>query len=130
MQNYSSYLSVWKGRNLSIDKSLEIYDEMILNINKSKTEDIMDFVKDMVDKANKYTSIRCKWEFMTNEERMEEDSMRTALHNSFITSINVVSRILASEGLDISWREKLGDDRKIIGDFACFISYMVGITNR
>ncbi len=130
MQNYSSYLSVWKGRNLSIDKSLEIYDEMILNINKSKTEDIMDFVKDMVDKANKYTSIRCKWEFMTNEERMEEDSMRTALHNSFITSINIVSRILASEGLDISWREKLGDDRKILGDFACFMSYMIGITNR
>ena len=90
----------------------------------------MDFVKDMVDKANKYTSIRCKWEFMTNEERMEEDSMRTALHNSFITSINIVSRILVSEGIDVSWREKLGDDRKIVGDFACFISFMIGITNR
>lgn len=130
MQSYSEYLNVWKGRSLSIDKSLEIYDEMIYGINSSKTEDIMDFVKDMVDKANKYTSIRCKWEFMTNEERMEEDSMRTALHNSFITSINIVSRILVSEGIDVSWREKLGDDRKIVGDFACFISFMIGITNR
>lgn len=130
MQSYSEYLNVWKGRSLSIDKSLEIYDEMIYGINSSKTEDIMDFVKDMVDKANKYTSIRCKWEFMSNEERMEEDSMRTALHNSFITSINIVSRILASEGIDVSWREKLGDDRKVVGDFACFISFMIGITNR
>ena len=130
MQSYSEYLNVWNGRSLSIDKSLEIYDEMIYGINSSKTEDIMDFVKDMVDKANKYTSIRCKWEFMTNEERMEEDSMRTALHNSFITSINIVSRILVSEGIDVSWREKLGDDRKIVGDFACFISFMIGITNR
>lgn len=130
MQIYSEYLNVWKGRTISIDKLLEIYDEMILNINKSKTEDILDFVKDMVDKANKYTSVRCKWEFMSNKERLEEDSMRTALHNSFITSINIISRILESEGLDISWREKLGDDRKVLGDFACFISYIVGITNR
>ena len=34
------------------------------------------------------------------------------------------------EGMDISWREDLGDERKRIGDFACFVTYITGISNR
>lgn len=31
---------------------------------------------------------------------------------------------------DNSWRDELGEERKRIGDFACFVSYITGISNR
>ena len=48
----------------------------------------------------------------------------------FITSLNTLARIVKNEGGDASWRAQLGDYRKRIGDFACFVSYITGISNR
>ena len=35
-----------------------------------------------------------------------------------------------AEGIETPWREQLGEARKRIGDFACFVSYIAGINNR
>ena len=32
--------------------------------------------------------------------------------------------------IDNSWRALLGDDRKVVGDFACFLMYAIGISSR
>lgn len=55
---------------------------------------------------------------------------RSMKHDAFITSLNVLARIAEKEGIDNSWRDDLGEDRKRIGDFACYISYITGISNR
>lgn len=34
---------------------------------------------------------------------------------------------MANNGEDITWRKTLGDDRKIIGDFACYVHCILGI---
>ena len=67
---------------------------------------------------------------MSNGERMEADKGRTIKHNAFIDSLNILTRLLNSDGISTPWREQLGDDRKRIGDFACFVAYIVGISNR
>ncbi len=90
----------------------------------------MEFWNDFLKKAAKYAYIRSQWETMTREEKIDQDDGRTAAHNSVITAVNVISRIAGNEGVDNSWREELGESRKRIGDFACFVSYITGISNR
>ena len=41
-----------------------------------------------------------------------------------------LARIVEHDGGDAYWRLQLGDNRKRIGDFACFVSYITGISNR
>lgn len=109
---------------------MQIYREMVECVEKCKMEDKLDFWRDCLKKSAKYCKIRNDWELMTREEKIDTDSSRTSAHDSVITSINVLARIAEQDGVDPAWREKLGDDRKRIGDFACFISYMTGISNR
>jgi hypothetical protein len=37
---------------------------------------------------------------------------------------------MAKAGLDNEWRRLLGDDRKVIGDFACFLVAHLGVLAR
>jgi hypothetical protein len=34
---------------------------------------------------------------------------------------------MIKNGEHASWRKELGDDRKVIGDFACYISYVLSL---
>lgn len=128
INTYDDYLE--QPGNLKIEEALKIYTEMVDCISKCRLEDRMDFWKDFLERAAEYTNIRNRWEFMSHEEKMDADSGRTLAHNGFITSVNVISRIASGDGVDNSWREELGDDRKRIGDFACFVTYITGISNR
>ncbi len=130
IHTYEKYLKHPTGNSLKIEDALQIYEEMAASFEKCRLEDKMDFWNECLKKAAEYTKIRNDWEFMSREEKADDDGRRSLVHNSFITSINVLSRIAGNEGIDNTWREKLGDDRKKIGDFACFISYMTGVSNR
>ena len=55
---------------------------------------------------------------------------RRSAHNVFIDACNIMSRNMIKNGEDASWRKELGDDRKVIGDFACYISFVLGIKAR
>jgi hypothetical protein len=57
-------------------------------------------------------------------------SQRTAAHNAFITACDDLAKQMAADGEDISWRTDLTDDRKIIGDFACYLHCILGIWAR
>ncbi len=130
IKTYSRYLNHPAGAVLKMEDALEIYEEMADSIGKCTLEDKMDFWNDCIEKCANYTKIRNDWETMSREEKKDSDSLRTSRHDVVIASINVLSRIAGNEGIDNSWREKLGDERKRIGDFACFISYITGISNR
>lgn len=80
--------------------------------------------------AIKYVNIRAEWRLMTVPERVAADKNRTAAHNAFIDTVNVLSRSMASSGKDNEWRRLLTDDRKIIGDFACFLVAHLGVLAR
>ena len=130
INTYEMYLDHPAGNILKVEDALDIYTRMAQSIKQCKLEDKMDFWNDCIGKAFEYAYVRNRWELMSREERMEIDSSRTAMHNGFITSLNILARIAGNEGVDNSWREDLGEERKRIGDFACFISYITGISNR
>ncbi len=128
INTYEDYLK--QANSLKIEDALKIYSEMTVCIGKCKLEDKKDFWDDFLKRAAEYTGIRNRWEFMSIEEKMDADLGRTLTHDGFITSVNILSRIAANEGIDNSWREELGEERKRIGDFACFVTYITGISNR
>jgi hypothetical protein len=80
--------------------------------------------------AIRYTNMRVEWLFMTSAERLEVDRQRTAAHNAFIDAVNILSRAMGQAGQDNSWRQVLGENRKDIGDFACFLVAHLGILAR
>ena len=81
-------------------------------------------------RAMNYALIRAEWYFLTQSERLENDPKRSAAHNAFIDACNILSRAMYRTKEDNSWRAKLGEDRKAIGDFACYVAYRLGVMMR
>ncbi len=86
--------------------------------------------RDFYNKAVDYALIRAQWQLSSREQRIDMDQRRRLAHNAFIDACNILSRNMGAEGEDNSWRADLGDDRKIIGDFACYIHCFLGIEAR
>lgn len=80
--------------------------------------------------AVEYAQIRAHYRLATLEERAELDQHRTLAHNALVSSCNILSRNMAQRGENIEWRAMLGDDRKTIGDFACYLHCILGIEAR
>lgn len=80
--------------------------------------------------ATAYAQARAEWFLASRSERNERDAHRSRLHDAFIDSCNALSRRFAAEGKDIGWRRSLGDDRKRIGDLACYLHCVLGLEAR
>lgn len=115
---------------LSYEDAAQIYADMISGLNECTQEYKDELVVDMKKRAIRYANRRAEWECMTPEERQNADAGRTSAHNAFIDQMNIIKRMLDKDGIDTSWREELGDDRKRIGDFACFMAYIFAVGNR
>jgi len=86
--------------------------------------------RELFSKALEYARIRAQWMVASLDQRKEMDQRRTLAHNAFFDACNIMSRNMGKNDEDNSWRAELGDDRKIIGDFACYIHFFLGIEAR
>lgn len=107
------------NNTLKYQEALELYTAMTENLNRNDA-DIVDLYNRLLEKAVRYAHIRAEWNLLNREEKLEKDDSRTAAHDSFIASVNIISRTEGKIGSD--WREQLGNDRKRVGDFACYIA--------
>ena len=130
LNTYEGYLKHPAGNTISTEEAAQIYKAMVESVERCTVEDKMDFWNDLLKEAMEYSNIRNAWEFMSREERMDADAGRTMKHDAFIMAVNVLARLVEKNNVDASWREALGDNRKRIGDFACFVAYITGISNR
>lgn len=105
---------------MTLDLARDIFDDIV----KTKLHSLKD---ELINYAIDYSRIRVDWYLSSEEERREIESIRTAKHNAFIDSCNILSREMIKAGEDASWRIKLGENRKEIGDFACYINFILGI---
>ena len=108
---------------LSLSQARSCYDQ----INQSSLNSLKNAV---FRQAIDYAQLRCQWQLLDRQQRQEIDERRTIAHNTFIDSINILSRNMAKQGEDINWRATLGDDRKIVGDFACYIVLFLSLQAR
>lgn len=86
--------------------------------------------KSLLKAAIRYVNIRFEAELLSFDEKLERDNERTIAHNAFISTCDVMARNMANAGESAQWRQLLTTDRKIIGDFACYIVAFVGVKNR
>lgn len=90
---------------------------------------LTDLFDDLLEVAIRYAETRVQW-LQSPEKRSQIETDRTACHESLIAACDILSRNMAKKGEDNSWRRTLGDDRKRIGDFACFVHCILGISAR
>lgn len=108
---------------LKYDTAINCYS-LILESNLSPLR------RELFQKALEYARIRAQGMVSSLEQRKDMNQRRTLAHNSFIEACNIMSRNMEKNDEDNSWRADLGDDRKVIGDFACYIHCFLGIEAR
>ena len=89
-----------------------------------------DLLQDVIEAAVRYARLRVDWVLLDREGRAALDPTRTAAHNTLIDACNILSRGMLRAGEDATWREALGNDRKVIGDMACHLHCALGVAAR
>ena len=95
-----------------------------------KSTMLTDLKQDLIDGAVRYARIRVDWLLAPPENQQSIGHDRSACHNAFIVACDILSRNMAKQGEDATWRKTLGEDRKRIGDFACYLHCRLGISAR
>ncbi|MFC1812337.1 hypothetical protein ACFL03_06550 [Thermodesulfobacteriota bacterium] len=108
---------------MTLEDACDIYNQM----KSTKHDSLFD---ELARSAIRYSRIRVDYMMVSSLERREMDEARTRAHTVFIEACNILSRNMYKVGEDNSWRSRLGDDRKTIGDFACYIHCLLGILAR
>jgi hypothetical protein len=85
---------------------------------------------DVVARAVRYARLRTDCALGSSAERRDMDLIRTAAHDAFIDALNILSREMRAAGEDNSWRATLGNDRRILGDVACYLHLVLGLRAR
>ena len=114
---------------MNIDIASYIY-EILKKEQYERDPDYKELRNQLIEHAVNYARIRVDWKLMDVEERKKMDDLRASTHTVFINSCNILSRYMKNNGMDSSWREKLTEDRKVIGDFACYLHCILGLRAR
>lgn len=115
------------GTALSYTEAKEIYETINEHLDRTDT-DIVELYQDMIARAIRYAHIRAGWSALSREQKQDQDAGRTSAHDAFIASLNIIARTEGEVGA--AWKERLADDRKRNGDFACYIALFEGIGSR
>ena len=89
-----------------------------------------DLKHDLEVAAIAYAHQRAEWALASLDGRREMEVARTRAHDAFIDACNILSRAMARSVEDASWRDALGGDRKVVGDFACHLHCLLAIAAR
>lgn len=100
---------------------------MIEEIKRSSQTDLRE---DLLRSAIRYASVRAEFSLMSSDEKKEADTSRTRIHNAFIANCDIHARAMNKAGEICNWRERLGSDRKRIGDLACWMVLFFGLSTR
>jgi len=84
----------------------------------------------LVDTAIRYAQLRLEWLRASADRQSVIGADRSACHNSLISACDALARNMESADEESSWRMILGNDRKRIGDFACFLHCILGLSAR
>ena len=127
--------TIKKDKAQEFTESLEsmFESEELTNLTGEDRDEYLEAVSAMKKNAVTYAQMRDNWEFMTREERINKDDLRTSYHNEFMTSVKLLIR-LANMHSDNRWSQLLREaeemPRKDFGDIACYITYLIAVSNR
>ena len=107
----------------------KLWEEIQNKIDFHKNDEIvLELYDELCRAAVKYTNMRLEWNWFSLEQKQDKDSLRTSYHDRFITQWNMLQRYLTNTYQE--YIDKVSDDRKVIGDFACYICYKIAVSMR
>ncbi|HEW9441957.1 TPA: hypothetical protein V1H70_001456 [Streptococcus pneumoniae] len=106
-----------------------IYNDLISSSNIHDPE-FKKYWKEFIELCVKYAEIRGNWLTLSREEKLSSDEARTIIHNKVIYQLKLLKGLANAQGKDVSWFERFNDDRKRIGDFACYVAYIYALNAR
>ncbi len=85
--------------------------------------------------AAEYLTARLNWAVADEVERRNLDAGRSRTHDSFLVLLNIVTRQSARTGAGLEWRKEFGvqgecEERRALGDFACYLAFCSAIAAR
>jgi hypothetical protein len=85
--------------------------------------------------AVEYLQARLAWSMTPQAQRADIDAARTRAHDAFLASLNAITRAAAAEGATLNWRKAFAvagevEERKRLGDFACYLAFRVAVAVR
>ncbi len=124
--------------SLSYEKAISIFESIRNKVKSCSDEDIDWLYTDFIKSCIAYASTRAEWSILSREQQMEEDSHRTMEHDMVIQNLKILKRALTPweipAGLDLLAPDNediaAPPARKVIGDFACYITCILGIESR
>lgn len=127
---FITYNDLKKSKNSLSFIDCEKIHLKILNEGDLKDTEFQKVWQDFVLASVEYATIRGKWLFLSREEKIDTDEHRSICHNKVIYQLKFIKGLIAEKNGDTTWFSDFHEDRKRIGDFACFVSYIYGINAR
>ena len=110
---------------LQYEVAKQKYEEIKEKAAKTSKEGFNEFYQGFLKDAIDYANTRASWSCMDQAARNEDDRGRTIKHDAFMSMLSALCRNLEIQGLD-----ELMPDRKMKGDFACYIALFLGLEQR
>ena len=122
-----------KSNVLSFETAGKIYSELVGLVEIGGPE-LQKYWSDFLHAAVTYAARRASWLLLSREQKVATDDQRTAEHDAVLYSIAVIRGTIAQQGLPLDWYHRLIFDnvqeRKRVGDFACYVAYIYGVNAR
>lgn len=125
--SYEAYLE--EAGVITFEECGKIYERMI-NAAPESDPEFDKLFENMLERAVIYAGYRQKWFSMNLRERLAMDEERSRNHDLFIRAKNDLAKYMYSKKLDIVWDDMLGEERKRIGDFGCYLTFLRSLQAR
>ena len=130
MANLVTYQDYLKEENsLTLEEAEKIY-LAIVSQGQSKDREFERLFGILQERAVNYAGYRAKWLLQSLPERLEVDATRSRHHDLFIKAKNDLANYMYANKMKIDWADQLGDARKRIGDFACYMVFLMSLHAR
>lgn len=124
--NYNSFLN--EKDALSFEQCGKIHQTILDGLGSD--EEIIEIWQEFLKASMDYAYTRSLWLLWERSTRQEKDSGRTAQHEKVIYNIKLLRRYMEHAGQDVDCLKEIEDNRKRIGDFACYIAYIYAVNAR
>ncbi|MGF1451814.1 MAG: hypothetical protein ACFB21_07055 [Opitutales bacterium] len=108
---------------LTFAEAVNIFGEIAANADRQ-------VLGGLLQHAVRYARSRTDYRLAAPSEQQLMGADRTRLHNRLLDAVDELSADMHRRGASTEWRSRLGDDRKQIGDFACYLHAIIGINAR
>ncbi|HFI0450429.1 TPA: hypothetical protein ACGOY4_000395 [Streptococcus suis] len=114
---------------ITFEQAEKIYEDLIGSVNIHDSE-FLEYWKSLIELCAQYTEARGKYLTIPIAENEAAGKTRTRIHDSIIRQFNIIKRYAEKNGNDTSWFDEFHEDRRRIGDFANYLTYVYAVNAR